>query len=170
MAKFIWQDGTFVSKAKVEIGGNIYEVDPEEYSGATPLSASNLNAMQDGIYDDIDEINEKIVDRYSTDEIKTNKVWVDGKPIYRKVFIRENIANNDNEDIALTFDSIISLDGIVEWNNSTTKHPLTWISAFISTATERSDITTGTNNIRFRNRTGQTVKINVIVEYTKTTD
>lgn len=55
MAKFTWQDGTLVSKAKVEIGGTIYEVDPEEYSGATPLSASNLNAMQDGIYEDINK-------------------------------------------------------------------------------------------------------------------
>ncbi|MCQ2576536.1 MAG: hypothetical protein MJ162_07310 [Treponema sp.] len=25
------------------------------------------------------------VDKYSTDEVRTNKVWVDGKPIYRKV-------------------------------------------------------------------------------------
>ena len=56
MAKFTWQDGTLVSKAKVEIGGTIYEVDPEEYSGATPLSASNLNAMQDGIYEDINNV------------------------------------------------------------------------------------------------------------------
>lgn len=59
MAKFTWQDGTLVSKAKVEIGGTIYEVDPEEYSGATPLSASNLNTMQDGIYEDMDEIDTK---------------------------------------------------------------------------------------------------------------
>ena len=60
MAKFTWQDGTLVSKAKVEIGGTIYEVDPEEYSGATPLSASNLNAMQDGIYEDINENTEEL--------------------------------------------------------------------------------------------------------------
>jgi hypothetical protein len=60
MAKFTWQDGTLVSKAKVEIGGTIYEVDPEEYSGATPLSASNLNAMQDGIYEDINENAEEL--------------------------------------------------------------------------------------------------------------
>lgn len=56
MAKFTWQNGTLVSKAKVEINGTIYEVEPEEYSGATPLSAGNLNAMQDGIYEDINSI------------------------------------------------------------------------------------------------------------------
>lgn len=60
MAKFTWQDGVLVSKAKVEIGGTIYEVDPEEYSGTTPLSANNLNAMQDGIYEDINENTEEL--------------------------------------------------------------------------------------------------------------
>ena len=28
---------------------------------------------------------DNIKDVYSTDEVKTNKVWIDGKPIYRKV-------------------------------------------------------------------------------------
>lgn len=35
------------------------------------------------------KINRKLVptqyDYYSSDEIKTNKIWIDGKPIYRKV-------------------------------------------------------------------------------------
>lgn len=47
LPKIGWQNGTLVSKAKVEIGGTIYEVDPEEYSGATPLSAENLIQMED---------------------------------------------------------------------------------------------------------------------------
>lgn len=51
MAKFNWQNGTLVSKAKVEIGGQIYDVEPEQYSGQTPLSAENLNAMQDALID-----------------------------------------------------------------------------------------------------------------------
>lgn len=50
MAKFNWQNGTLVSKAKVEIGGQIYDVEPEQYSGQTPLSAENLNAMQEAIF------------------------------------------------------------------------------------------------------------------------
>jgi len=74
MAKFTWQDGTLVSKAKVEIGGTIYEVDPEEYSGATPLSASNLNAMQDGIYEDIDENTENI------EKMKPKILWTNSTP------------------------------------------------------------------------------------------
>lgn len=46
LARIGWQNGTLVSKAKVEIGGTIYEVEPEEYSGVTPLSAENLEQME----------------------------------------------------------------------------------------------------------------------------
>lgn len=53
MGKFNWQNGTLVTPARVEIGGEVYDVTPEQYSGQTPLSAENLNQMQDGIYSDI---------------------------------------------------------------------------------------------------------------------
>ena len=35
-------------------------------------------------------INEALVETYSTDEVKTNKVWIDGKPIYRKTIIYDS--------------------------------------------------------------------------------
>lgn len=56
LSKIGWQNGTLVSKAKVEIGGTIYEVEPEEYSGATPLSAENLIQMEENTEDGINEI------------------------------------------------------------------------------------------------------------------
>ena len=43
-------------------------------------------------------------DVYSTEEVKTNKVWIDGKPIYRKVSILSNTfirgENNFNTGIS----------------------------------------------------------------------
>lgn len=42
-----WKNGNLVSKATVTIGENIYEVEPEQYSGETPLSAENLKKMED---------------------------------------------------------------------------------------------------------------------------
>jgi hypothetical protein len=42
-------------------------------------------------------LNDKIPDVYSTSEVKTNKVWTDGKPIYRKVI--------DTGDLATGFDA-----------------------------------------------------------------
>lgn len=104
MKKINWGNGTLISPAKVEIGGVIYEVTPEQYSGTTPISAENLNLMQDNIEAGIDEaVDGAIVDEYNTSTEKTYSsnyvnglntysteeqrigTWIDGKPIYRKV-------------------------------------------------------------------------------------
>lgn len=92
MKKTNFKNGTLVSKAKVTINGTIYEVEPEEYEGETPLSAEVLNEMEDNIENAIAEVNtdlnKKITNltTYSTQEIKTGEYWIDGKPIYKKVF------------------------------------------------------------------------------------
>lgn len=87
MPKFNWQNGTLVSKAKVEIDGKIYEVEPEQYSGQTPLSAENFNAMQDGIYDDIGEVNS--LDTNSRDSL----VDAINEPLMRVLWENNNVSN-----------------------------------------------------------------------------
>lgn len=69
-----FQDGTLVSKAKVNISGTIYEVEPEQYSGSTPLSAANLNKMQKNIYNMMHPVGSY----YETDNIEfdPNIAWV----------------------------------------------------------------------------------------------
>lgn len=56
MKKIKFENGTLVSNAKVEIGGTIYDVTPEQYEGTTPLSASNMNAIQDNTEEAISEL------------------------------------------------------------------------------------------------------------------
>ena len=53
MPKFKWENGSKIVEANVEINGNIFNVNPAQYEGKTPLSAQNLNAMQDAIYEDM---------------------------------------------------------------------------------------------------------------------
>ncbi len=53
MSKFVWENGSKIAEASVEINGTIYPVTPAQYEGKTPMSARNLNAMQDGIYEDM---------------------------------------------------------------------------------------------------------------------
>ena len=60
MDKINFQDGTKVSSAKVTIDEVDYTVTPARYSGATPLSASVLNKLQDNIEDGLDELDTKI--------------------------------------------------------------------------------------------------------------
>lgn len=50
-------------------------------------------------------------DVYSTEEVKTNKVWIDGKPIYRKSY---NIPSFPNSDTLLIDLEINSLDSIID--------------------------------------------------------
>lgn len=56
---------------------------------------------------DIQDI--KDAEIYSTSEIKTNKVWIDGKPIYRKVI---NMGYLPNKDAKLTNHNISDIDKI----------------------------------------------------------
>ena len=68
------------------------------------------------------EVDDLVEDVYSTDEIKTNKVWVNGKPIYKKtIYINEMpSANPDYPDFVSSktyqtgltnVDKMLSMDG-----------------------------------------------------------
>lgn len=69
MKKTNFKNGTLVSKAKVTINSTIYEVEPEEYEGETPLSAEVLNEMQGNIEE---SINGKRILVTTTSEITQN--------------------------------------------------------------------------------------------------
>lgn len=56
MDKINFEDGVKVSNAKVTIDGVDYPVTPARYNGATPLSSTVMNTMQDNIEDAIDQI------------------------------------------------------------------------------------------------------------------
>lgn len=43
---FEWEDGTMLERPYVEINGQKYYVQDGTYSGGTPVSSANLNAMQ----------------------------------------------------------------------------------------------------------------------------
>lgn len=49
-----------------------------------------------GYLQDNNSNNLYIEDVYSTNETKTNKVWIDGKPIYRKTIFVSSLPNNED--------------------------------------------------------------------------
>lgn len=61
MDKIPFVDGTKISNAKVTINEQEYEVTPAQYQGTTPMSAFNLNKMQDNIEKAINEVDKKII-------------------------------------------------------------------------------------------------------------
>ena len=72
---------------------------------------TNLNTTdKTSLVNAINEVNSK-VDTYSTNEILTNKVWINNKPIYRKVFTNISVNQIEHLDItSLSIDDITDLE------------------------------------------------------------
>lgn len=112
---------------------------------------------------------------YSTNEVNTGKVWINDKPIYRKIVEFGSFPNNTSKDVATEITNlakIISLE--YTWYDSTDGYYFTNIrfdsnSVFCKVAFKVSNNSLfvqglGTN---WSSRTSQGI---AILEYTKTTD
>ena len=111
-----------------------------------------------------------IKDVYSTDEVKTNKVWIDGKPIYRKVFYSAtNWENNAVIGSIPNFDTIVIIMNVSRFASSDVSNyqnygndGQNWSMAYVSTVNNDVIVQRGGG---FLNN----LPSSVIVEYTKTT-
>jgi hypothetical protein len=162
-----------------------------EPSESTPINASNLNKMEQGIYqnslkadqigdlsnlktteksDLVGAINElKGNEEYSTTEAKTNKIYIDGKPIYRKVVTGTLPTTNystfitiDNLDTPISENILITMS-----DNSRLRLPFVNLTNNIYCDYYIS----GNNyNVHFSTDTYKSRPFIAILEYTKTTD
>lgn len=127
-------------------------------SGGTDLNANTFNTMQDNIEN-------AIVDSYSISEVKTNKVWIDNKPIYRQVisFTTPNSASDFNIGNISNISNLISLKGIVD---NKLPIPNDWANQFSVSLRINSGVVQGRIDWEdYYNKSGY-----AIIEYTKTTD
>lgn len=88
MDKIPFEDGVKLKNATVTVNEQEYEVTPAQYSGTTPMSAFNLNKMQDNIESEINTTNSNL---QSLDE-KTS------------VNVLKAILNQDNTKLTSTAD------------------------------------------------------------------
>lgn len=129
----------------------------------TPVNATNLNHMDQGIYD------ANNIGQYSTSEIAVG-TWIDGKTIYRKVFTGTNTTNIST---GITPDNIIKMECLIHqtvgaWRtipwlyslNDTTGNG-TWTGGFYFNDSD--------STIRFQlgSNLAASNKVIVIMEYTK---
>lgn len=66
------------------------------------------------------------INKYSLEEIKTDKIWIDNKPIYRKVIDIGNLPNNAEKGVEhniTNLEEVISIRGTAK-NTSGTVLPL----------------------------------------------
>lgn len=124
----------------------------------------------------IDFIKEQLKDVYSTNEVKTNKVWIDGKPVYRKtIYIPGNITYTG--DSAYIDTNITNIDVLIDFTgqvqDSISGHlPLPYInSGRLDYGLAMS--MTNDNRIVIVNKAYDNPRLSKFVfnlEYTKTTD
>lgn len=136
----------------------------------------NQNAIQYKYYNGTwtEVILEKYYDKYQTSEFKTNKTWIDGKPIYRKVIETTQLVTNDTT-IA---HNISNVDRIwIDKAFMTNTDGVTWdipidLYGVTSTSTDRVGVCVGKSVIQFKCDTTWDTwwTKTVILEYIKTTD
>ena len=115
---------------------------------------------------------------YSTEEVKTNKVWIDGKPIYRKTFSFNNLnismdSYNWSNDLNLNNISYITVDEAHSFFiTSSRRYPLNYSQPQYNANTSYA-LNISSTNVSFtfyKTKSFSVSDIVVTVEYTKTTD
>lgn len=135
---------------------------------STPITADRLNNIENGV----EYLFEHGVDSYSTSEVKTNKTWINGKPIYRKVFL---ITVGNNSDIHIEHNLTSSNNFWINYGESFIKKtsgdyetlPCNWYY----TPDDWARTWMIQDYIRFRSPSSLGERtLYAVVEYTKTTD
>ena len=181
-------DGTVLYNGEQIASGNLWHGTKSEYGALTEKDVDTTYVVTDEEYsvasaliDDTkigtqstwssEKINEENKEVYSTDEVKTNKVWIDGKPIYRKVATQtittpEGFCPIDDFDTSL-IDSVISIYGSIKQPSGN----ITPIS-FYNKANDGAYVYMSKEAKRFLlfAREIGVGDVILIVEYTKTTD
>ena len=106
---------------------------------------------------------------YSTEETKTGEVWIDGKPIYRKVFVHEETGTGNpsfNYGTISSFGQLIEAKTITV-SNSGGNQEVEFMAYRRSRATISNGVATFTNEPQLPYNVDKYI---LIVEYTKTTD
>ena len=130
----------------------------------------------DGVSQDIptgwEEVNNP--DSYSTSEVKTNKVWIDGKPIYRKVIVLESGTIHAgyyeyNHNIS-NLDKTLNIYGMCY--SSTQQHPIQRVvpDEIAKWGIGLGDINQSTFALHFGTGYQDINLVYIVIEYTKTTD
>ena len=115
--------------------------------------------------------NIKDAEVYSTNEVKTNKIWIDGKPIYRKVIKDINVTDNMSKIIStgLSNVNVINIYGEYHTTDYDVVQAIPYISSTKEYVIEIISMNKGAN-IRYRTASAFNGKSNIVLEYTKTTD
>lgn len=105
---------------------------------------------------------------YSTEEVNTGKKWIDGKPIYRRVFTATSAPSDNSLGTIANLDTPIKLEVFARNNADGNWFPRAY-GIYQSSGNPQSQIDAN-GRVFFEVHSYTVNKIIAIVEYTKTTD
>lgn len=150
-----------------------YIIKAKQSAGVVGTVTSDINDTNDNAVPNAKTVKDYVEEVYSTDEVKTNKVWIDGKPIYRKVYEISSLPNNGRMYVDCNIPNVqhvITMRGVMESSTEWDNMPSAYTGGALidSLVIERSGNTL--TNIRILNNTDRSgFSAFVILEYTKTT-
>ena len=144
-----------------------YIIKAKQSVGVVGTVTSDINDTNDNAVPNAKTVKDYVEEVYSTDEVKTNKIWIDGKPIYRKVLVGTTNASTDSALGSIpNLDTLIDIRGIT---GDTYKGGITWINLSANPQQYRQVYATGTN-VRMVQQASEETPDRIILEYTKTTN
>lgn len=167
---------------RIQVGSSgkevlVQDTQPTEEDNKIWIESDFVNNMGTEVVDSLDgdetnmspsvrAVKKSLLDAYSTEEVKTNKVWRDGKPIYRKVlnFQTTSTTANNNASISildLNVDNFVNIYGVSTDKNfliGSDKQAIGWESS-------KSIL-----YVYFNNSSAASYSGYLTIEYTKTTD
>lgn len=168
--------GVKISELQEKTSTNDTDVLPivDATGGTKKITVPNLLKT---LTESISNIREKITDltTYSTKEVKTGEKWIDGKPIYKKVFIfnnRELSINNPINHGISNLSVVVSLQGIFKDSNTFITFPYLYdtVNAMYLKATSTQIITAVPKGGSLSLSASSNRTFYCTIEYTKTTD
>jgi hypothetical protein len=168
---------TYEDKQYLNENANISAINKVQDTDMNEIKAvvnNNANETNTNTNDIANILNAEI---YSTNEIKTNKVWINGKPIYRKV-IEKTIASQTEQRYTLESLGISNVEVMIinvgestaYYGSGSIGNSYSPISYYVSSSDRAHVFFDGSSKVTITNLNASQRTYYITLEYTKTTD
>lgn len=153
--------------ADIPATNKVQDIDMNEIKSVVNNNANETNKNTNDI---TNILNAEI---YSTSEVKTNYLWTNNKPIYRKVIDLGTLENKTSINVEGDYDVITDFDGYIYQSSGAKASLVEFGSPSLYRAISYSKLSNNNLNIiinRSSTSSWSDWQLKIIVEYTKTTD
>lgn len=161
---------TLGSNLKLELSEEVHE----QLDALDDYVVDSMAGNENNKAPSVRSVKDYVQDIYSTDEVKTNKIWIDNKPIYRKSIYINAFPNVAEKNVAHGITNISQILDIYGYaTDGSRTFPLPFISVNITTGSASGSIyiTANSTNVTLGTASNRSAFSGyVTLEYTKTTD